>query len=270
MKKLFLLCIFASISIYCLFADEASDFDTVFANIALKLSESRDKLPEKTVAVYGFQVLGRPGDTYAEYATEKLTHEIVNLGQFMVIERSRIEEILKEQSLSLSGTVDASTASKIGKILAVDAVIIGTIHVTAEGTEFIARIIQSEKGLILASADERVKSGVSAESKDKDATIPEITVNGSIKIKPDKKSYSESEKVTIEYSGLPGNDKDWITFVSESSPDTTYGDWFYTEGKKSGMHTFGGVSPGDYEIRVYFNWPPGGYTVHARLKIKVK
>ncbi|MCU0843726.1 MAG: CsgG/HfaB family protein [Spirochaetes bacterium] len=103
-------------------ADDSSTADEMFKKMAKQLARVEKKLPNKTVAVYVFEVIGKPDDTHGRYATEKLTHEIVSDGSFMIIERSRIDQVLKEQSLSLNGAVDSNTAARIGKILAVDAV----------------------------------------------------------------------------------------------------------------------------------------------------
>ncbi|MCK9452459.1 MAG: SH3 domain-containing protein [Bacteroidales bacterium] len=46
---------------------------------------------------------------------------------YTVIERNQINEILKEQKLGLSGTIDESTAAKVGAILGLDAIILGAI-----------------------------------------------------------------------------------------------------------------------------------------------
>jgi curli biogenesis system outer membrane secretion channel CsgG len=46
---------------------------------------------------------------------------------YLVVERSRVDQVLKEQSLGLTGAIDESTAGKIGKILGVQALIIGTV-----------------------------------------------------------------------------------------------------------------------------------------------
>jgi hypothetical protein len=270
MKKIvFLFAVFALAVPLCINADESSDFDSVFTKIAAKLSQADKKLPNQTVAIYGFTVIGRPGDTYAEYATEKLTHEIVVQGVYSVIERSKIDEIMKEQNLSVSGIIDAGMASKIGKILAVDAVIIGTIHVTEKETEFIARIIQSERGLILASADEKMKVGAEAEKATKPATAIEKKEEPP-SLEVDKEEYTAGDSVVVSWSEAPGNSKDWVTIVTADSTDSTYGDWFYTDGKKSGIHTFAGVAAGKYEIRFYYNWPEGGYEVKSRIRVSVK
>ena len=85
-----------------------------------------------------------------------------------------------------------------------------------------------------------------------------------------KESYAPQEAIEIEFSGLPGNAQDWITLVHKNRPDNQYGEWFYTRGTKSGRHTFKGVPEGEYEIRVYFNWPSGGYKVQKRMGISVR
>ena len=76
--------------------------------------------------------------------------------------------------------------------------------------------------------------------------------------------------IDITYSDLPGTQGDWISFVKSSEPDDTYGDYFYPYGKAAGKYTFSGVPTGLYEIRVYYDWPTGGYTVQDRLKVLVE
>lgn len=261
-----------------LHAKENPGADEIYKKMADTLSRVDKKLPNKTIAIYGFEVIGRSGDSYAKFATEKLTHQLVSNGSLMVIERSRIDQILKEQSLSMTGAVDSGTAAKIGKILAVDAVVIGTIRVTESEVEFIARVIQSEKGIILASANEKlITASTQGDTSTGDKNFSDAvddsknTYNNAVTIlKPGKTHYTRFEQVIVNYSGLPGNQNDWITLVVESAPDSTYGEWFYTQGQKSGTYIFKGVEPGNYEVRVYFDWPNGGYLVRQRLKIKVK
>lgn len=276
MKKL--LFILFVMSLYAVPAFSATqDGDDVFKSLADKLSKVEGKLPNKTIAIYGFEVIGKKDDPYAKYATEKLTHELVSGGELTVIERSRIDQILREQSLSLTGAVDSNTAAKIGKILSVDAVVIGTIHITRGSTEFIARVIQSEKGIILASADEKLVAPSDESISDDagsdtgaDTSGDFITGNKVIFIDGVKPVYTRNEQVTVKYAGLPGNQQDWITLVSASEPDTTYGEWFYTNGQKKGTYTFKPVEAGNYEVRIYFDWPNGGYVVQKRIRIKVK
>ncbi len=59
--------------------------------------------------------------------SDLLVQQLVTDGKYSVIERNAIDKILNEQNFSNSDRVDASTAAKIGKILGVDAVIMGSI-----------------------------------------------------------------------------------------------------------------------------------------------
>jgi len=82
-------------------------------------------------------------------------------------------------------------------------------------------------------------------------------------------SYQPNEPITVIFENLPGNKQDWITLIPKGTPDNQYGEWFYTGGARSGRHTFAGKPAGQYEIRVYHNWPAGGYTVRERLSFSV-
>src|SRR5438876_11928122 len=56
-----------------------------------------------------------------------LVDKLVNDGVYSVIERKMLEKIIAEQNLSNSDRADPNSAAKIGKILGVDAIIIGSI-----------------------------------------------------------------------------------------------------------------------------------------------
>ena len=61
----------------------------------------------------------------AKGISELLINELVNNGTYTVVDRSKLEQVLKQQNRS--GAMDAGTAAEIGKELGVDAVLIGTI-----------------------------------------------------------------------------------------------------------------------------------------------
>jgi curli biogenesis system outer membrane secretion channel CsgG len=63
----------------------------------------------------------------ASGVSDMLVTRLVESGRYTVIERSRIDAVLREQNLGASGRVDASTAARIGQILGVDVVIVGSI-----------------------------------------------------------------------------------------------------------------------------------------------
>lgn len=59
--------------------------------------------------------------------TQMITDRLVQESDIRVVERTRIEEILKEQDFGSSGRVDPVTAARIGKVLGVDALILSTL-----------------------------------------------------------------------------------------------------------------------------------------------
>jgi curli biogenesis system outer membrane secretion channel CsgG len=63
----------------------------------------------------------------ASGVSDILVNKLVEGGNFVVVERSKINAILSEQNLGASGRVDASTAAQIGRVLGVDAVVIGSV-----------------------------------------------------------------------------------------------------------------------------------------------
>lgn len=59
--------------------------------------------------------------------TTLMITRLVNDGTYKVVDRQMLDQILKEQNLSVSDRADPQTALKIGKILACDAIVVGTV-----------------------------------------------------------------------------------------------------------------------------------------------
>lgn len=85
-----------------------------------------------------------------------------------------------------------------------------------------------------------------------------------------KPVYRPQEEIEVQYGGMPGLDRDWITLVEKEAPENRYRQWFYTQGKANGSLRFNGLAPGEYEVRAYFDWPRGGYRVRARYPLRVE
>ena len=92
--------------------------------------------PKKRVAVMNFdygtvmtsvqQIFGSNQDV-GKGISDLLVMKLVNDGKYSVIERSALDKVLSEQNFSNSDRADPNSAAKIGKILGVDAIIIGSI-----------------------------------------------------------------------------------------------------------------------------------------------
>src|SRR5262245_19161832 len=66
-------------------------------------------------------------ENLARRVSEKLMNSLVALGTCQVVERSRLEKVLNEQNLGIDGRIDPSTAAKVGRVLGVDALVIGSV-----------------------------------------------------------------------------------------------------------------------------------------------
>jgi len=92
--------------------------------------------PKKRVAVMSFEYGTVMSSVQAIFGTNQdvgrgisdlLVMKLVNDGKYSVIERAALEKVLGEQNFSNSNRADSSTAAKIGKVLGVDMIIIGSI-----------------------------------------------------------------------------------------------------------------------------------------------
>jgi curli biogenesis system outer membrane secretion channel CsgG len=71
-------------------------------------------------------LLGAGADIGKGVVTE-LVSELVRNGTYTVMERAQVDRILNEQNFQQGNRSDASSAARIGKLLGVDAIIIGSI-----------------------------------------------------------------------------------------------------------------------------------------------
>src|SRR5271155_2657644 len=91
---------------------------------------------KKRVAVFDFDFTAIPTATVAQLGasvdigkgvTNLLVKYLVQDGTYSVIERNALDKIMSEQNFSNSDRVNPNSAAKIGKILGVDAMIVGSI-----------------------------------------------------------------------------------------------------------------------------------------------
>lgn len=81
--------------------------------------------------------------------TDMLITGFTQTDRFRIIERSRLDEVLKEQKLTISGVVDETAAVKIGKLLGVDFTVIGSIARLGSSYELDTRLIKIETAEVI-------------------------------------------------------------------------------------------------------------------------
>jgi len=99
------------------------------------------------IAVLDFKSLLAPEQLGVAVA-EILRTELGELGDYTVIERGMLKQLLEEQSLQFSGAVDSETAVKIGKLIGANIVVAGSIIKTGDVYTINSRLIEVETGIV--------------------------------------------------------------------------------------------------------------------------
>jgi curli biogenesis system outer membrane secretion channel CsgG len=89
-------------------------------NLQVAVNPKADFSAVRRVAVVSFG--GPQGDS----AADAMTQYLVAYGAD-VVERQRLQAVLGEQQLGASGALDPATVKRVGKVLGVDALVIGTV-----------------------------------------------------------------------------------------------------------------------------------------------
>ena len=103
--------------------------------------------------------------------SDMIVNELVTAGTYRVIERNRLDQILAEQDLGESGRANPNSAAKVGKILGVNAMIVGTI--TQFGTEkggFSGGSYGTSKGKAKVTIDARIVDRLKSSSRPMNAS----------------------------------------------------------------------------------------------------
>ena len=105
-----------------------------------------------SIAVLPFENKG--GDvTVSSTVQDKMITSLYSLKRFKIIERSQIDKVMNEQKLGMTGAIDPDRAVKVGKLIGVDAILIGAISCTENSVGIDARLIDTESGVIITAKD---------------------------------------------------------------------------------------------------------------------
>lgn len=84
--------------------------------------------PKKRVGIFEFENKSRYGQNrLSNAAVDVLYSELSNMGKFVLYERSSLDQLDREFQLIESGRVNLDTAAEAGKLVGVQAVVVGTI-----------------------------------------------------------------------------------------------------------------------------------------------
>jgi len=115
-------------------------------------------IPKKTIAVMDFSLIGIDNNTMNKFAMEDMTTKLVQSGQYLVVERTKLNAILEEHKLADSGLLDEKSSSQLGKLVAADIILTGTF--SKRGSNWIVnlRLVDVKTGIILTAINETISN----------------------------------------------------------------------------------------------------------------
>lgn len=132
---------------------KAQNLDREIETIIAPLIASISSQPVKNVAISDFTSLDGTSSELGKYLAEEFSFSLVNAKKsFIVIDRSRVSALLKENGLGNSGMMDPNTIAKLGKMKGIDAVIAGTLTSTGNSLRLIIKVWNLETQGLMSAA----------------------------------------------------------------------------------------------------------------------
>lgn len=114
--------------------------------------------PKRRVGVVEFENKSAYGQgRLGGAASDILVTELVKSGKFIVVERDRLSKIMEEQKFQGQGMIDSATAVKIGQVLGLEAIVVGSVSqfgVKKEGSDYL--LTQSKRQVADVTVDLRL------------------------------------------------------------------------------------------------------------------
>lgn len=132
--------------------------DGSYRFLSVSLAAAAKSKHKRRVAVLGFaSETGKPSRSCA-IVTARLTTEMASRPGLEVIERGRLDVLLRGRRLNSNGVVDAAMAKKIRETLGADAVVTGTvIELEDRKIEVNARLVDMQNGRILKAVTATIR-----------------------------------------------------------------------------------------------------------------
>jgi len=106
-----------------------------------------------SLAVLPFEMKGEAGMA-SEMVYDNIIDAFVDQERFHIVTRgAELEAVLQEQKLSQTDLVDKSTAVRVGKLVAAESVLMGSVRETGESIEIYARLVNTETSSIMEAKD---------------------------------------------------------------------------------------------------------------------
>ena len=148
-----LIIILVLVGVYQLvYSQTSSVFDKALNEASTDLIEKLKLRDKKNVVVLYITDNDKQITNAGKYLADMLSSNIVNSpDNFLVFDRSNLSEILEAKKLSAEGYVDASKAQELGRVLGVNAIVVGNYTLLTNTIKLTLKAMDSGNGLLLVS-----------------------------------------------------------------------------------------------------------------------
>ncbi len=114
-------------------------------------------IPKKTIAVVDFEVIRGREKEAGRVSLEELTSALIDSGQFIVLERSKLKSVMNEIELSMSGIARETPDKVAGKLLIADLILTGTFAELRDEWDINLRLINVRTGQATAAINMKTR-----------------------------------------------------------------------------------------------------------------
>lgn len=127
----------------------------LFREILLEMRSKR----EGTIAVSGFTMKRENQPQLVSFLNEQGLVELAKVKNLQVVERDRLDAVMKEQKLSLSDLMDTTKAISVGQVLSAKFILTGSVIEMPRSVVIFARIVNVETAEVESAAQVIVPKG---------------------------------------------------------------------------------------------------------------
>ena len=135
--------------------------DQIAAELASGYKAKHPNAGKQTVAVFPFSSNDELAKQRVGFAvSELLTSKLAKLPEFIVVERSQLDQVLKEQKLQATGAIDPESAVKVGKLLGAQLLVLGSVEKLGGSYQVNARIVDAATSEVAATTYKELPAGM--------------------------------------------------------------------------------------------------------------
>jgi len=129
-----------------------STFDKSLNEVSVDIADKLSQKNKKKIVVLYITDINKAQTIAGKYIADVISVNIVNnQGNFEVFDRENLSGIVEAKKLMAEGYIDANGAKELGKILAVDAIIIGNYTVLTTTLKLTLKALDVNNGFVIAA-----------------------------------------------------------------------------------------------------------------------